>query len=48
MSVTANAAPKEQASPWHAMLAEEAERRLKADLARGLDTDEAAVRLKTY
>jgi magnesium-transporting ATPase (P-type) len=48
MSITANAPPKEEASAWHAMPVEEAEGQLKTDLARGLDSDEAAVRLKTY
>jgi magnesium-transporting ATPase (P-type) len=48
MSVTANAASKEEATPWHAMRVEEAERQLKTDLTRGLDVDEATARLKTY
>ena len=39
MSIAANAAPKEEATLWHAVPAEEAERRLKTDLARGLDVD---------
>ena len=34
--------------PWHAMPAEEAERELGVDPARGLDSSEAVGRLKTY
>jgi magnesium-transporting ATPase (P-type) len=35
-------------NPWHAMPAEEAERQLGVDPARGLDSSEAANRLNTY
>jgi magnesium-transporting ATPase (P-type) len=48
MAVAENVGTAEAPFSWHAMSAEEVEKQLKIDPAKGLDLAEAAARLKTY
>ena len=45
---TANADPTAEGVTWHAMAADEAERRLTTDIEKGLDAGEASRRLQKY
>ena len=48
MSEAETALSESDPAPWHALTAEEVEKRLRVDSGRGLDPAEAAKRLKTY